>query len=61
MGSGKWKNGDGDGDRNVLPVLGIPVSLDELGVEVDKVAGEQEVVFGCDGHGVAHEGSGVEG
>jgi hypothetical protein len=44
-----------------VPVVQVPVSLHELRAEVDGVAPEEQVVGGRDGHGVAHEGAGVEG
>lgn len=46
---------------NILPVVEISVSLGELGGEVDRMAGEEEVVSGRDGESVAHEGSRVDG
>ena len=39
----------------------VAVTLGELGAGVNEVAGEQEVVAGGDGEGVAHEGEGVDG
>lgn len=45
---------------DVLPVVQVAVSLSQLGGEVDGVAGEQEVVLGGDGKGVAHESSRVD-
>jgi hypothetical protein len=44
-----------------VPVVEVPVSLHELRAEVDGVAAEEQVVGGRDGHGVAHEGTRVEG
>lgn len=41
--------------RNVLPVIEVSVCLSSLCAKVDKVAAEEEVVYGGDGHGVAHE------
>lgn len=45
----------------VLPVIKIAISLCELCGEIDDVAAEEEVVFGCYGEGVAHEDAGVAG
>ena len=47
--------------QDLLPVPIPPDTLNQLRIEVDEVAGEEEVVFWCYGHGVAHEGAGVEG
>jgi hypothetical protein len=44
-----------------IPVVEVPVPLDDLRAEVDGVAAEEEVVCGGDGEGVAHKGAGVEG
>lgn len=44
-----------------VPVVQVPVALYDLRGEVDRVTAEEEVVCGCDGHGVAHEGGRVEG
>jgi hypothetical protein len=46
---------------NILPIVQISVSLRELGGEIDDVAAEEEIVFGRDGEGVAHEDAGVAG
>jgi hypothetical protein len=48
------------GDTNLLPIVIPPISLRELGVEVDEVACEEEVVLRGDGHGVTHEGGRVD-
>lgn len=50
----------GSGRGNALPVVEEPVSLGSLGTEVGQVAGEEEVVLGGDGEGVAHESGGVD-
>ena len=46
--------------ESLLPVIIPAVSLRQLGVEVDEVAGEEEVVLGRHGQGVAHEGARVD-
>lgn len=43
----------------VLPVVDVAVALGRLCAEVDQVATEEEVVFGRNGHSVAHEGGAV--
>lgn len=48
-------------EGNALPVVQVAVALGHLGAEVEGVAGEEEVVLGLDGEGVAHEGGGVDG
>lgn len=45
---------------NILPVVQITVCLGSLGAEVGEMAGEEEVVLGCNGKGVAHESSGID-
>jgi len=44
-----------------VPVGEVAVSLGSLGAEVGQVAGEEQVVRGSDGEGVAHECSSVDG
>jgi len=44
---------------DVLPVVKVSVSLSNLCTEVDEMAAEEEVVYGSDGEGVAHEGGRV--
>lgn len=44
-----------------MPILYVAVPLCDLRCEVDGVAGEEEVVLGCDGEGVSHEDGGVAG
>lgn len=44
-----------------IPELRPPVALRDLGGEVDGVAGEEKVVLGGHGEGVAHEDGGVGG
>lgn len=44
-----------------LPVRIPPISLCELRVEIDEMACEEQVVARLYGHGVAHEGCGVDG
>jgi hypothetical protein len=44
---------------NVLPVVKVSVSLSDLCAKVDEMAAEEEVVYGGDGEGVAHEGGRV--
>ena len=43
------------------PVIPIPVALRQLRIEVDKVAGEEKVIFRRDGQAVAHESGRVDG
>lgn len=53
--------GQGKGKKYSLPVLSPSVALHELGIEVDKVAGEEEVVLRRHRHGVPHKGGRVDG
>lgn len=46
---------------DILPVIQVPISLYGLRSEIDRMAGEEEVVLGRDGEGVAHECCGVDG
>lgn len=46
---------------HLLPVIIPPVSLGELGIEVDKVACEEQVVLGRHSQGVSHERRRVDG
>lgn len=48
-------------DIDILPVIQVPISLYGLRSEIDRMAGEEEVVLGRDGEGVAHECCGVDG
>lgn len=45
---------------DILPVIQVSVSLYGLRSKVDRMAGEQKVVLGPDGKGVAHECCGVD-
>lgn len=51
---------DVGGGADILPVIQVPISLYGLRRKVDRVAGEEEVVLGRDGEGVAHECCGVD-
>jgi hypothetical protein len=44
----------------VLPIVIPPIALGQLCVEVDEVAGKEEVVLRGDGEGIAHEGGRVD-
>ena len=43
--------------QHILMILQIPISLNSLSREVDRMAAEKKIVLWCDGKGVAHEGS----
>lgn len=51
----------GDGLLTTAPVVPVKVavSLRQLRALIDEVAGEEEIVLGRHGEGVAHEGRGV--
>lgn len=46
--------------ENVLPVVVPPITLNQLRIKVDEMAGKEEIVLRRHGHGVAHEGARVE-
>ena len=45
----------------LLPVLVVAISLNELGVKVDKVTGEEKVISRGHRKGISHEGTGIDG